>query len=88
MAKVVAFESNEDKLNRLKETHLDKCDELDKALNQMELKYKYRTPDENGNIKGDLNDVDMILGMMTNVTNAKNDITSQKCKMGLSKETN
>lgn len=83
MAKVVNFESNEAKLNRLKDEHLNRCDELDKTLNQMELKYNHRQPDADGNIQGDLNDVDKLLSMMAGIVDARDDIETQEKKMGI-----
>lgn len=83
MAQVRNFESNEDKLNRLTNEHLEKCDELDKTLNQMELKYKYRKPAADGLIKGELNDVDNVFAMMAGIRTSHKKIDAQKEKMGI-----
>lgn len=84
MAIMRTFESNSDKLNRLNNEQLDRCDELDKKLNQMDLKYNNRKPASDGLIKGDEKDVDAILDMMAGIREGRIEINGQKKKMGIS----
>ena len=88
MAAIKSFESNEAKLDRLKKTHLERCDELDKKLNQMDLKYKYIKPAADGLKKGDLKDVDAILGLMADMDDAFLDVEKQERKMGIDPDAN
>ena len=83
MATIREFETNEQKLSRLEEEALNKCEALDQTLNQMNLKYSNMRPAEDGLVKGDLKDIDIVLDAMVGIRKLDWEIDKQKEKMGI-----
>ena len=75
MAQIKAFESNIEKLNRMRTEHIDMNEELDQRINQMNLKYN------NGGTVNE-SDIDEMLKLMANMTEDRRKINQQAVKCG------
>lgn len=75
MASVVKFESNDDKLNRMRTEHEKMNEELEQKLNQLNLK------ENNGGSSSEA-EVDDIIKLMAKMTADRRNINKQAVKCG------